>query len=54
MGQQEAAALVAMFPLSCARACAHTGREMSTHKKTWSAHKFSCKKSVLHIFYMSF
>ena len=38
-----------MFPLGCA--CAHTGREMSAHKKTWSAHKFSFKKISLHIFY---
>ena len=29
-----------MFPLSCASVRAHTGREMSTHKKTWSADKF--------------
>jgi len=34
---------------------AHTGREMSAHKKTWSAHKFSFKKMVFaHISYMSF
>jgi len=33
-----------MFPLSCVRVRAHTGREMSTQKKTWSAHKFSFKK----------
>jgi len=26
-----------MFPLSCARVRAHTGRKTSTHKKTWSA-----------------
>jgi len=30
----------AMFPLSCACVRAHTGREMSAHKETWSAHKF--------------
>jgi len=34
-----------MLPLSC---------EMSAHKKTRSAHTFSCKSWVLHIFYMSF
>jgi len=28
-----------MFPLNCAQVCAHTGRETSAHKKTWSAHK---------------
>jgi len=30
--------LGSMFPLNCERVRAHTGREMSTHKKTWSAH----------------
>jgi len=30
--------------LSCARVRAHTGREMSAHKETWSARKFSIKK----------
>jgi len=40
-----------MFPLSYA----HTGRDMSAHKKTWSAHKFSFKKCVFaHISYMAF
>src|SRR6218665_3053203 len=34
----------AMFPLSCACVRTHIGREMSAHKKTWSAHKFSFKK----------
>ena len=34
--------LVAIFPLRCARV--HTGREMSAHKKSWSAHKFSFKE----------
>ena len=34
---------IAMFPLSCARVRASTGREMSAHKKTWSARKFSFK-----------
>jgi len=33
-----------MFPLSCVRA--HTGREMSAHKKTWSTHKFSFEKML--------
>jgi len=28
----------------CACAGAHTGREMSAHKKTWITHKFSLKK----------
>jgi len=28
-----------MFPLSCARVRAHTGRGTSTQKKTWSAQK---------------
>jgi len=36
----------AMFPLSCASVHVHTGREMSTHKKTCSAHKFSFKECV--------
>ena len=31
-----------MFPLSCA----HTGRETSTHSKTWSAHKCSFQKCL--------
>jgi len=30
--------------LSCARVRAHTGREMSIHKKPWSAQKCSFKK----------
>jgi len=29
-----------MFPLSCAPVRAHTGRQLSAYKKTWSAHKF--------------
>jgi len=34
-----------MFPLRCARRVrAHTGREMSAHKKTWRAHKCSFQK----------
>jgi len=33
-----------MFPLSCARARAYTGRETSAHKQTWSAHKISFEK----------
>jgi len=33
------------------RACAHTGCETSAHKKTWSAHKCSLQKCVLHIFH---
>src|SRR6218665_944828 len=41
----------AMFHLSSARVHAHTGREMSTHKKTWSTHKFSFPKLFLHIFH---
>ena len=32
--------LLAILPLSCV----HTGREMSGHKKTWSAHEFSFQK----------
>src|SRR6218665_3279046 len=40
-----------MFPLSCARVRAHTGRETSAHKKTRSAQKISFEKSFLHIFY---
>src|SRR6218665_2490811 len=28
-----------MFPLSCARVRAHTGRKTRAHKKTWSAQK---------------
>src|SRR6218665_2323415 len=46
---------MAMFPLSCARVRMHTSREMSTHNKTWSAHKCSFQKCVLHIIsYTSF
>ena len=37
---------VAMFPLSCAHVLAHTGHEISAHKKTWSTHKFSFKNCV--------
>src|SRR6218665_2774375 len=41
-----------MFPLGCANA--HTGREMSAHRKTWSVHKFSFKKCFcthfIHVF----
>jgi len=33
-----------MFPLSCEHVRVHAGREMSAHKKTWRAHKFSFKK----------
>jgi len=29
----------AIFSLGCACVRTHTGREMSAHKKTWSAHK---------------
>jgi len=43
-----------MFPLSCVRVHGHTRREMSAHKKTWSAQKFSFKKFFAHISYMSF
>jgi len=43
-----------MFALSCARVRTHTSREMSTRKKTWSAHKFSFKNVFAHISYMSF
>src|SRR6218665_342203 len=35
--------LTPMFPLSCAHVRAHTGCEMSAHRKTLSAHKFSFK-----------
>src|SRR6218665_2631901 len=41
----------AMFPISCARVCAHTGRETSAHKKTRSTQQNSLQKSFLHIFY---
>ena len=34
-----------MFPLRCVRVRAHKGREMSAHKKTWSAHKCSLKNA---------
>jgi len=43
-----------MFSLSCVHVHAHTGREMSAHKKTWSAHKFYLKNVLAHISYMSF
>ena len=33
-----------MYPLRCARVRANTAREMSAHKKTWSAHKSSLQK----------
>ena len=47
--------LYAMFPLSCACVRAHTGREMSAHKKTWDGHKSSFKKCFFaHLTYMSF
>jgi len=39
-----------MFPLSCVPVRAHTGREMSAHKKTWSTHTFFFKNGVLPIF----
>src|SRR6218665_3976674 len=38
-----------MFSLSCA--CAHTGHETSTHKKTLSTHKMFLPKWFLHIFH---
>jgi len=38
-----------MFPLNCARFRAHTGRERSKRKKTWSAHKCSLEKCFAHI-----
>ena len=34
---------LAMFPLSCAHVCTHTGHKMSAHQKTSSANKFSFK-----------
>src|SRR6218665_589273 len=40
-----------MFPLSCARVPAHTGRETSAHKKTSSAHKCYLQICLLHIFH---
>jgi len=40
----QAHGLSPMFPLSCARVHAHTGRETSAHKKTWSAQKISFQK----------
>src|SRR6218665_879372 len=43
-----------MFPLSCARACTHTGHETSAHKKTWSAHKCSLQRCFAHTSYTSF
>ena len=36
--------LRAMFPLSCARVCEHTGHETSAHKKTWSVMECSIQK----------
>jgi len=38
-----------MFPLSCARVRAHTGRKTRAHKKTRSAQKLIFPKNVLHI-----
>jgi len=38
-----------MFPLSCARVHAHTGRKTRAHKKTWSAQKIICTKMSLQI-----
>src|SRR6218665_836698 len=35
-----------MFPLRCVRVRAHTSRETSAHKKTWSTHKCLFKKCV--------
>jgi len=46
--------LAVMFPLSCAHVRAHAGHETSTHKKTWSAHKYSFRKCFSHISYTSF
>jgi len=43
-----------MFPLSCARMHMHTGREMSAHKKTGSAYKFSFTNVFAHISHMVF
>jgi len=31
---------------------AHTGREMSAHKQTWSAHKFSFKNVFAHNYFI--
>jgi len=44
-----------MFLLTCVTTCvrAHTGRETSAHKKTWSTHKFSFKIVFAHISYMA-
>jgi len=39
-----------MYPLSCVRVCAHTRRETSAHKKTWSAHKCSFQKCFCRCF----
>ena len=41
-----------MFPLSCACVRVHTSRETSAYKRTWSAHKCSFQKCVLHIYFI--
>jgi len=40
-----------MFPPTCVRAHAHTGRETRARKKTWSAHLMFPPKMFLHIFH---
>jgi len=40
-----------MFPLSCAHVRAHTGCEMSAHKKIWSTHMCSIQKWFFLIFH---
>jgi len=40
-----------MLPLSCACLRAHTGREMSAHKKTWSTHKCSLQNNFCTVFH---
>ena len=51
--EREKNSSLSMFPLSCAHVCTHTGHEMSTHKKTWSTHKFSFKNAFRPVSYIS-
>jgi len=43
----------AMFPLSCTRVRAHTGRKTRAHKKTWSAQKMIFQKCFCTYVYTS-
>jgi len=43
-----------MFPLSCVRVRARTGREMSAQNKTWAHINFPLKNVFAHISNMAF